>query len=543
MIQSAATRILGRLKTSGTSAIELALLSRNKQERIAWEQDPGLYREFGLELIRLGRYTRAFDLIREGLRFHEGDVELKYLRALALARGGNLTKATECVAELLAGRSRMPSRLRSDVLGLAGRLWKDRYEKAREPEEKKTLAATSARHYAHAHRISGKPYPGINAATMFLLAGHPRKAKRLAATVVRQAQVERRRKDRENDYWLTAMVGEAWLILGDTDQAVSAYRDAVRLAADHVGDIASMRRNVRLLSAALGGADAVLNGLNIGTVVLFSGHMVDRPVGAGAVRTAPRFPRDLRFEGCVRDEIATALEALQARVGFCSAACGSDVLFAEAMLSRHAELHVVLPFDKNDFYATSVDFGRADMASWRRRFDVILNCATAVHYATSERHMGDDSLFEFCNALIQGLSLTRAAELSAKPVALAALDPSSRSGLGGTRQFLEAWTDRGGEARIIDVARFRGPDSGAALPGFSTKRPSGHPRHVGQPSGRQIKAMLFADLKNFSRIAEEYVPAFFVQYLAVVASELRVTRRPPIFRNTWGDGLFMVCSG
>jgi class 3 adenylate cyclase len=52
--------------------------------------------------------------------------------------------------------------------------------------------------------------------------------------------------------------------------------------------------------------------------------------------------------------------------------------------------------------------------------------------------------------------------------------------------------------------------------------------------------MLFADLKNFSKLPEEHMPAFFVQYLDVVAAELKVSSRKPIFRNTWGDGLFMV---
>jgi len=50
---------------------------------------------------------------------------------------------------------------------------------------------------------------------------------------------------------------------------------------------------------------------------------------------------------------------MNARIGYCSVACGADILFAEELLKlKRTTLHVVLPFALKDFYKTSVDFGR-----------------------------------------------------------------------------------------------------------------------------------------------------------------------------------------
>ena len=69
------------------------------------------------------------------------------------------------------------------------------------------------------------------------------------------------------------------------------------------------------------------------------------------------------MERKVECAIKDALKRLNAVIGFCSLGSGSDILFAEKMLERDgAELHVVLPFDLDDFRLTSVDYGLASMS-------------------------------------------------------------------------------------------------------------------------------------------------------------------------------------
>jgi class 3 adenylate cyclase len=58
--------------------------------------------------------------------------------------------------------------------------------------------------------------------------------------------------------------------------------------------------------------------------------------------------------------------------------------------------------------------------------------------------------------------------------------------------------------------------------------------------GREIKAMLFADVKNFSKLSEESAPTFFTKLLGELAEVIKQSARPPITQNTWGDALYLV---
>jgi class 3 adenylate cyclase len=240
--------------------------------------------------------------------------------------------------------------------------------------------------------------------------------------------------------------------------------------------------------------------------------------------------------------VRTELDHLEPVAGFCSGACGSDLLFAELMVERGAELTLVLPFAREDFYATSVDFGLAGMAEYRRRFDALLaRDDVHVHFGTDEAFLGDDLLFELANSFARGLALLRAAELGVEATALVVLDRASPAKPGGTARFLEAWTDGGRPARVVDLAALRSRvdpqppawwrEAAAALP-----TPERRAR-------REVKVMLFADVKNYSQLREEQAPAFFVTFLGEVAEVIQGTDNCPAFCNTWGDGLFLVFNG
>jgi class 3 adenylate cyclase len=52
--------------------------------------------------------------------------------------------------------------------------------------------------------------------------------------------------------------------------------------------------------------------------------------------------------------------------------------------------------------------------------------------------------------------------------------------------------------------------------------------------------MLFSDVKNFSRLSDTHVPLFMIKFFDAVAGVIASSSHPPTFRNTWGDGLFLV---
>jgi class 3 adenylate cyclase len=292
-------------------------------------------------------------------------------------------------------------------------------------------------------------------------------------------------------------------------------------------------------------------------VVVFSGHMVDHPDRVASGAGPARFPDSDVLAGLVASAIDAELDRLQPLVGFCSAACGGDILFAERLLARGAELHVLLPFDKDDFRYTSVDYGRPELAHWRPRFERVLAHATEVHHATREHFLGDDVLFGFANTVLHGLALTRAAELDAELCGLLLLDETSQRVAGGTADVRAQWGAAARPAQVIDLAALRAAaaaaaaspvppggdvaaapaaDAVAAAPPPATVRPAGRTR-------RQVKVMLFSDVKNFSKLREEQTPSFFAGFLREVRRVIRSSPAQPEFLNTWGDGLFLVFDG
>src|SRR6185436_9248403 len=138
-------------------------------------------------------------------------------------------------------------------------------------------------------------------------------------------------------YWALATLGEAALILQEWTQAEEWYRKAAEMARGRFGDVDSSRRNARLIleywNADTTGID---RWLKIPNVAVFTGHMLDHPS-----RTSPRFPKDL--EPAIAEQIRDRVKMLEAGFGYASAACGSDILFLEAVLEAGGEICVVLP--------------------------------------------------------------------------------------------------------------------------------------------------------------------------------------------------------
>jgi class 3 adenylate cyclase len=268
--------------------------------------------------------------------------------------------------------------------------------------------------------------------------------------------------------------------------------------------------------------------------------MIDHPTHRAGL--PPRFPADSALERSVGGAIGRELERLNATVGYCSAACGSDILFAEQMLARGAELHVVLPFDNTDFFETSVDYGLDTMRGWRRRCEEVLIKAKQIHYATTEFYLGDDSLFEYGNAIIQGLAIIRAEERGVDPYALVVRDAGSPGRAGGTSFFVQEWPGWCHPPLFINLDSLR-TSRGPTPPrsGGDARRPR---TAVAMASSdlprRRVKAMLFADVKGFSKFPDHKMPGFFYTFLHEVKRTIAGSSPGPVFQNTWGDGLYLV---
>ncbi len=477
-------------------------------------------------LLQRGAPWEAADVFRSLDLGSADDPELEYWGALAHARSGSIRIARALIDRVRAA-SDVPDDVRRECLSLSGRLWKDRIGRSPRGEPAGDDAALHARNdYLAAYEIDRHPYPGVNVATLSRVLGLPSEVVRsYAAAVV--ADLAAKREPLTS--WDEASQGEAMLLLGDVDEAKRCYERAVALAPDDAGSIASMRRQLALLQTVLPEADDVRAVLPAATVITFAGHMIDAPG-----RATPRFPASL--ETAVADALRDRLSSLHKPIVYTSAAYGADLLFIEAALALDAEVTIVLPFDRDDFVASSVAPGGPE---WVARFDRALVRATRVVAATDERFLDDDVLFEHAQHLVTGLAVLRASQLQTTPTMLCVLDADGPALVGGTRAAAEQWALTVGAVDLIDLGALRRsqPVDVAPIAAPVAAPPAPAPRS--RPE-RTLKIALFADVAGFGRLHDAQAPLFHTQFLGLVAAQIAASPRRPLSANTWGDAIYAV---
>lgn len=474
----------------------------------------------------------ACDAFREAQGDAPGDADLLYWGALAYARAGATRRALSLLDQALAAPSPGDTPL-DEILSLRGRLWKDRFHRARDAAGQAEFARRARDEYMAAYEVRREnTYPGINAASLSLILGEAARAQALArevlATLAASAQ--------SMSLWDHATAGEAHLLLGQDALARQRYAQAYALAADDAGSVATMRRQVNLLMPVLPAAAEVLDLLPASTVVAFVGHLIDAPGRATA-----RFPAALEpaVEAALRDRLAH----MHQPVVYTSAACGADLIFIEVALAAGAEVNVVLPFDRQDFLRTSVAVGGE---AWVGRFERALAGASRTFVATEESYLGDDVLFDHAASLIEGLSVLRAAQLQTQPMLLCVLDPGSPGDTGGALATFERWQQLHGAPQVIDLRALRermpAPPihtEAAAEAALDTAPPVDSTALAARPP-RTLKTLLFADFSGFGRLHDAFAPLFHARFLSIVAEQVAACPVKPLEANTWGDALYVV---
>ncbi|MGI9025741.1 MAG: tetratricopeptide repeat-containing protein [Burkholderiaceae bacterium] len=480
-------------------------------------------------LLDKGAPWEAIDVFRDALAAHGSDAELLYWGALAHARSGAGREARTLLDRAQAAVP-MPPSILHEILCLSGRLWKDRIDRGPGEHLDINLIRRSRDEYLKAYALSGDSFPGANAATLSMLLGDRVASQDLAAELVKRL-IE---KTTPLTSWEHVSLGEARLLLGNLPGARSSYAEACALAPESAGSVAAMRRQLKLLRHVLADAERILEELPAATVLVFAGHMADRPQ-----QTVQRFPGAL--ETMIAAALREKMKGLHHPVVYTSAACGADLLFIEAAFDCGAEVNVVLPFDPADFVRTSVAVGGE---RWIARFDRSLERANRIILATEESYLGDDVLFEHAFSLVQGLAILRASQLQTKASMLCVLDFDSSPLVGGTRSAYDRWSQLRGEPEVIDLRALR---DAAGLSNDDIDAVVEHP--LAQSSAieqtearpqRTLKILLFADIAGFGRLHDAFAPLFHERFLRLVKDQVSACRTPPLEANTWGDALYVV---
>jgi len=507
-----------------------------------WAATPGIYRAVARRVLKLGEPLLAYDILTEALKNKPADVELRQVLALSLARSGATQRANSILTQL-----RHEGHRDEETLGILARTHKDLWMHATTKTEANRQLKLAHKFYLEAYNLNRGYYSGINAATLALLIGKEDEAKALAKEVRDACLVELKSlpKNSGNRYWPMATLGEASLIARQWSEAEDWYLQAAALAKGQFADLSSTRRNARiLLHHSRRDSSTIERALKIPGIIVFAGHLIDRPD-----RSTPRFPAD--SEPAVRQAIQSRLKKIAPGFGYASAGCGSDILFFEALLERGAEAHVVLPYDKQQFIQDSVAFANSD---WVNRFERVLERATTVTTASSERIEEGSMSFEYANLLLFGLADIRTRQLETDLIPLAVWDQKPGDGPGGTASAVEHWKHLGLNVQVIDLAKILKRERNsrpAMMRGSSPTVKDGMKstgRRVSKSATRtandtlptRIMAMLFADAVNFSKLTEQQIPLFLNYFLGAIGRLISTSPHAPLIKNTWGDGLYFV---
>lgn len=411
---------------------------------------------------------------------------------IALARSGALDRARRLFEEAgLASVADDPA-----TLSVHGRLLKDEARRA-PASDRARLWREAGDAYARAADLSGATYHLINAATLALLAGDRTMAEERARHVL--DKLDAGDTGPETPYYLGATRAEALLLLGRAGEAQAALEAACRLAPEAWEDHASALRQFSLILETLGEDAGWLAPLQPPRSLHFAGHMgVDEDAG-------------------LRDRIAALLA--EERIGFAwgALAGGADLIVAEAVLARGAELHLVLPAPPAVFRADSAAPLGGD---WPTRFDAVLARAAAVSVVDPRLTATTMLHIRLAAEVAMGRAVMKAASLASEAVQLLLTDPetpTSATGLIGAH-----WRRSGRRQTQLDRPR----PSGAA--------PGG--KHLPDGPGDGVLAALLAIGFDGASSAGSTTPAALRRAAEALAGAARPLT-PPVFA---GDALHLA---
>ena len=428
----------------------------------------------------------------------EGHTEAGFLMVLSLARMGDTETARRQYRDL-----RLNEAIDVDTRSLGARLAKDAAD-ALSGTARLEQFGTAAAAYAAIYDETGDIFPGVNAASLRLLAGETQAARECALAVLA-------RQPEATDFWTGASRCEALLLLGRDDEALHEIEQALGLPGRDVGAMGTTLRQFEKL-ARLAGCDVsgqVRAQLRPPATAFYCGHM---------------FIADEAVERVLAARIDAALDAQSIGIGFGALACGSDILIAERLLARGGELHIVLPFELSEFVVMSVDPGGP---GWRPRMDACLAAATSIRTVSDIRNIGDAQSISYSSNIAMGLSRLRASQLGGISTMLAIWDGEPARGDAGTAVDVARWRSSNGdvtvfEAGAVDRNLARAAEASHAMP------------------PRRVVAMLFADVPGFAALDETDIPSFWRDVMGAAASVLDQHGERVRSRNSWGDAVFAV---
>jgi class 3 adenylate cyclase/tetratricopeptide (TPR) repeat protein len=452
-----------------------------------------------------GNPIQAYSIARDARGKGSDEPRFRYLEALALARMGDTLEAFNLYETYDLG-----SDFSVDALSLMARLLKDKA--LAEQDDSRPALQKAAQAYIQAYKITGDYFPLINAATLAGAAGERDLSRSLAETLLLDPQLAS-----DISYWPLITKAEALLVLGRGADAFQAATRAVAQPDASLGARSStIRQFERLLPLVIGndGPDAILEILRPPPVIHFCGHI---------------FAHDGKAERAIKPLVELFLEQRDIVIGYGALAAGADILIAELLLERGAELNVVLPFPADEFSRVSVAPSGDD---WVARFESCLGEAASVTIVSDMAYVDDPRQLGYGTEVAMGMAVLRASHLAGQALQLAVWDGIETDCLAGTAVDVRTWSATGRSSEIIAYPEKR-----------KVGQFQGESRSAAKVVERGAHSILFADFSGFSKISESQLLMFWNEVMGTIAKVVRRFSDSVLCKNTWGDALYLIVDG
>ena len=457
--------------------------------------------------FRAGDYFRAFEGAIAALDVYPKDMSLKHMAVLCLARGKAFA-----AAEALFAKLNLAQLHHEDILALSGKLAKSKLEESAEAASSSDYI-NAAQLYEDVYDATQGSYSGVNAASLWFMAGDIEKAQALAKRLLKTPPPDA--PEPQEHYYFYATRGECFFILADMKAAEEALALALLADPDNYAARASTVKQFKMLNGGLLPDCAKL--IKVQPCLHYTGHLfhVCKPRPERSLTEAETETLAEDIKGLIADTPISA--------GFGALAAGADILFAEAILEHGADLHLVLPVPVEDFRRLSVTpMG----VYWEPRFDAVLTKATSIRIILDDPGDFDALDLKMGSLIAMGLARLTAERLAADTVQFSVMDKASADlTSAGTRQDIQLWGEAGQKSVNIDWPHPFQAKVKAALP---------------VSNDRQFKAMLFTDLKGYGKLPDRALPEIVTQIFEPMAAKCRALNIPPLQMKSWGDGLFLV---
>ena len=328
------------------------------------------------------------------------------------------------------------------------------------------------------------------------------------------------------DYWSRATRAEFLLATkSEAEEVEAALRFALEADDAMPGHVATTLRQLRRVAPG----HPALAVITPGPVLHYSGHMIGAP-GAKTARVLAANEAELKRR------IEARLEALGPSAVYGSLASGVDILVVEWALRTGCDARVFLPFGEAAFFRESIEPAGGDWAD-RARACLAHKACRVAHLTVDEPLPSDDYAYNAVARFAMGGAILRAARDAAEAAQLLVWDETPATGVAGAAADREMWLRTGLALNEIGVADLgRRPDRPAETP----------PPAANAPGVQRVpKAIIFGDVKNFSKLKESQLPLFVETVMGEVARtfsrvEAKYGADAIDFSNTWGDGVFAV---